>query len=128
MVELINAINFCNLLTIIGFFISVVNNYISISKKYNALVFIINTFILLMSAVLCLGKICPEKIDLDINLFNSIIQMCCGIFMLGLSNMSICIGILCIMVALLNIFYVLFRHTIKEPLDTTIFVETPEEN
>ena len=65
MVELINAINFCNLLTIIGFFITVISNYTIISKRYNALIFIVNTFILCMTFVLALLKIYPEKIIID---------------------------------------------------------------
>jgi hypothetical protein len=114
MVELVNIIKFCNLLVIVCFFISSICNYISIGKNYNALLFIVNTFILLMGVLLGLAKIYPEKVDIDTNVFNSGIQVVCGIFMLGMSNISIGIGILCIMVALLNIFYVIFRHNITQ--------------
>lgn len=127
MVELINAINFCNLLTIIGFVITVISNYTIISKEYNSLIFIVNTFILGMAVVLGLIKIFPDKIDMDINSVNFGIQLLCGIFMLGLSDISICIGILCILVALLNLFYVLFRHNISENT-SDITTEVPEEN
>jgi len=88
--------------------------------------FIVNTFILVMGIVLGLSKIYPEKIDIDINIFNSGIQFVCGVFMLGMSNISIGIGILCIMVALLNIFYVIFRHNMIEPQETVI--SEPETN
>tara|TARA_B110000114_G_C14726197_1_gene251294 strand:+ start:14 stop:400 length:387 start_codon:yes stop_codon:yes gene_type:complete len=127
MVELINAINFCNLLTIIGFFITVISNYTIISKRFNALIFIVNTFILCMTFVLALLKIYPEKIDIDINIVNFSIQFLCGIFMLGLSDISICIGILCILGSLLNIFYVIFRHSISEN-STDGLTEVSEEN
>lgn len=120
MVELVNLIKFCNLLVIICFFISSISNYTVIGKNYNALMFIVNTFILLMGILLGLAKIYPEKVDIDINIFNSGIQFVCGIFMMGMSNISIGIGIICIIVALLNIFYVIFRHNITEPQETII--------
>lgn len=120
MVDLVNIIKFCNLLVMFCFFISAISNYIAIGKNYNALVFIVNTFILLMGVLLGLTKIFPEKVDIDTNVFNSGIQGVCGIFMLGMSNISICIGIFCIMVALLNIFYVIFRHTITQPQDPIV--------
>ena len=125
MVELVNIIKFCNLLVIVCFFMSAISNYISIGKNYNALLFIVNTFILLMGVLLGLAKIYPEKVDIDQNVFNSVIQVVCGIFMLGMSNISIGIGILCIMVALLNLFYVIFRHNIAQD---PIVTETTETN
>ena len=118
MVELVNLIKFCNLLVIICFFISSISNYTVIGKNYNALMFIVNTFILLMGILLGLAKIYPKKVDIDINIFNSGIQFVCGVFMMGMSNISIGIGIICIIVALLNIFYVIFRHNITEPQET----------
>ena len=124
MVELANIIKFCNLLVIVLFFISVAGNYVVIGETYNALMFIVNTFILFMGVLLGLAKIYPEKLDIDIHIFNSVIQFMCGVFMLGMSNISIGIGVICILVALLNIFYVFFRPNITKPQESVV----PETN
>lgn len=124
MVELANIIKFCNLLVVVLFFISVAGNYVVIGKTYNALMFIVNTFILFMGVLLGLAKIYPEKVDIDIYIFNSAIQFMCGVFMLGMSNISIGIGVMCILVALLNIFYVFFRPNITTPQESVV----PETN
>ena len=124
MVELANIIKFCNLLVIVLFFISVAGNYVVIGKTYNALMFIVNTFILFMGVLLGLAKIYPEKVDIDIHIFNSVIQFMSGVFMLGMSNISIGVGVMCILVALLNIFYVFFRPNITNPQESVV----PETN
>ena len=95
------------------------------SKQIEAARRVINRYIKKIGSVWI--KIFPDKIDMDINSVNFGIQLLCGIFMLGLSDISICIGILCILVALLNLFYVLFRHNISENT-SDITTEVPEEN
>ena len=61
--------------------------------------FIVNTFILFICFFLTFLKIYPDKIDIDINeyVINFVIQFTCGLFMLGLSNVSIGIGIFSIL-------------------------------
>ena len=119
MVEPKNILNFCNLLIILCFWIAVIDNYRLISKEYKPINFIINTFIMLISFVLLFIRIYPEKIILDlkvdiVNLVNFILQITCGIFMFGLSNISIGIGVFCVVNSLFNLFVFIFIDNIKQ--------------
>jgi len=126
MVELLNFLKFCNLLIVVCFWITTIDNYVLLGKKYVAINFIINTFILLISFILLFIRLYPEKIILDINerfinLINFILQFVCGIFMLGLSNISIGIGIICLLNSLFNMFVFIF-------IDNTKKIEADENN
>ena len=115
MVSIKNILNFCNLLMILCYFISVIDNYIIITTKYVPLVFIVNTFNLFICFFLIFLKLYPDKIDIDINeyIINCLIQFTIGLFILGLSIISIGIGILSILNSLFNLFCLLFNNQLN---------------
>lgn len=120
MVELQNLLKFCNIIIVILFSISCINNYVLLSKNYIPLNFIINTFILFTAFVLLFIRLYPEKINIDLNIdiinfINFILQFICGLFMLGLSNVSIGIGIISIILSLVNLFTFIFIDSVKKP-------------
>ena len=122
MVEIHNLLKFCNILVIFCFWISVIDNYRILSNKYKPLYFIVNTFNLLISAILIFIRLYPEKITIDmsvniINLINFILQIICGIFMLGLSKISIAMGFFCIVNSLFNLFTFIFLDNKSNELD-----------
>lgn len=119
MVELQNFLKFCNLIIVFCFWITVIDNYRLVSEKYIPINFIINTFICLVSFFLLFIRLYPEKIIIDlsiniINLINFILQFICGIFMLGLSPISICIGIISIINSIFNLFVFIFMDNTKK--------------
>ena len=125
MVTIKNVLNFCNLLIIFCYIISIIDNYIIISSKYIPLVFIVNTFNLFICFFLIYLKLFPDKIDIYINeyIIHFLIQFTCGLFMIGLSNISIGIGVFSILNSLFNMFCLLFNNQLNETTEPSTNIE-----
>ena len=108
MVKLENILNFSNIMSLFCFLVSIIDNFVMISKNYTPLVLIVNVYLFIIFIFLCLYKINNDTIETNKYLIYSGTYIFSGVLMLGMSDISIGIGIILLSLSLSNYLFYIF--------------------
>ena len=135
MVQIDGIINYLNWLTILMFFISIVNTYNTLTNNFILINFSVNNFILLNLIFLIylkIDNIIPNKYKLNLNkktyyyLFSSIFFINSLFIISILSKINITLGILIFISSIVNLFYGFFlnKSNIINHIDSNTSIDT----
>ena len=108
MVKLENILNFSNIMSLFCFLVSIIDNFVMISKNYTPLVLIVNVYLFIIFIFLCLYRINNDTIETNKYLIYSGTYIFSGVLMLGMSDVSIGIGIILLSLSLSNYLFYIF--------------------
>lgn len=108
MVKLENILNFSNIMSLFCFLVSIIDNFVMISKNYTPLVLIVNVYLFILFIFLCVYRINNDTIETNKYLIYSGTYIFSGVLMLGMSDVSIGIGIILLSLSLSNYLFYIF--------------------